>query len=131
MTLHEISLHRPPLGKTGGLPAVPVESANSLLSVMSCGISCTHTSGIFPTTIFMSKPERKTLTHNSQEENTSYIQRKTFCDKHFKDELFYQWHVFKTCSYFITDQIFIFFFLTQHAFPTNLLDIRHGATLGI
>lgn len=52
-----------PLGKTGeGLPTVAAET-NSLVSVMSCGISCKHTSGIFPNTIFLSQPERKSLTY--------------------------------------------------------------------
>lgn len=58
-TLHEISLHRPSWEKQEGYE---LNLLTPPLSVMSCGISWEHTSGIFPNTIFMSEPERKSLT---------------------------------------------------------------------
>lgn len=77
---------------------------NSLVSVMPCGISREHSSGIFSNTIFMSEPGRKSLTCKfTSRIHFLFPKEDYFSDKHSKNELLYQWHVFVTCSCFIID----------------------------
>lgn len=78
--------------------------ANPLVSVMPCGISHEHSSGIFSNTIFMSEPGRKSLTCKfTSRIHFLFPKEDYFFDKHSKNELLYQWHVFVTCSCFIID----------------------------